>query len=246
MAEPQPLHLWRLPLRHAALAAIAREQGIPLDDADHGYAIHAALRAACGEASPKPWWHEAERQALWAYAPQPAPADGQPPCPVAMPYRDAIDWPRAASKQVPLLTVGKRIAFALRACPVVRHGGRNEGGGKAIEHDFLLWQARRLGCPAEQLDPASTYAEWLRTRAWPATAGAELHTVRVTGWQKPMERHANAWRGRGSGRVRLPDVSFAGELIVTDAESFRQLLARGIGRHRAFGYGMLLLSPVLA
>jgi CRISPR system Cascade subunit CasE len=30
---------------------------------------------------------------------------------------------------------------------------------------------------------------------------------------------------------------------VVDADKFAALLARGVGRHRAFGYGMLLLSP---
>ncbi|MFG1478963.1 type I-E CRISPR-associated protein Cas6/Cse3/CasE [Xanthobacter sp. V4C-4] len=34
-----------------------------------------------------------------------------------------------------------------------------------------------------------------------------------------------------------------GTLSVRDAEAFGVLLARGVGRHRAFGYGMLLLSP---
>ena len=35
----------------------------------------------------------------------------------------------------------------------------------------------------------------------------------------------------------------AGTLTVRDPQAFATLLARGVGRHRAFGYGMLLLSP---
>jgi CRISPR system Cascade subunit CasE len=38
-------------------------------------------------------------------------------------------------------------------------------------------------------------------------------------------------------------VSFRGEFNITDRDGFDQLLRRGIGRHRAFGFGMLLLSP---
>ena len=34
----------------------------------------------------------------------------------------------------------------------------------------------------------------------------------------------------------------AGTLTVADRHAFAQMLARGIGRHAAFGYGMLLLS----
>jgi CRISPR system Cascade subunit CasE len=36
---------------------------------------------------------------------------------------------------------------------------------------------------------------------------------------------------------------FSGLLQVEDAAAFTALLARGIGRHRAFGFGMLLLKP---
>ena len=34
-----------------------------------------------------------------------------------------------------------------------------------------------------------------------------------------------------------------GELEVTDPEAFNRLLATGIGRDKAYGYGMLLLRP---
>ena len=34
-----------------------------------------------------------------------------------------------------------------------------------------------------------------------------------------------------------------GTMTVTDPAAFAQLLAHGVGRHRAYGYGMLLLRP---
>ena len=37
-----------------------------------------------------------------------------------------------------------------------------------------------------------------------------------------------------------------GILTITDAAAFSNLLARGVGRHRAYGYGMLLLRPARA
>ena len=40
-----------------------------------------------------------------------------------------------------------------------------------------------------------------------------------------------------------PDAVLAGVLEVTDGEAFAALLRRGVGRHRAFGFGMLLLRP---
>ena len=34
-----------------------------------------------------------------------------------------------------------------------------------------------------------------------------------------------------------------GILTITDPIAFAELLKRGVGRHRAYGYGMLLLRP---
>ena len=43
--------------------------------------------------------------------------------------------------------------------------------------------------------------------------------------------------------VEGPDAVMRGVLTITDPDAFAQLLARGVGRHRAYGYGMLLLRP---
>jgi len=50
-------------------------------------------------------------------------------------------------------------------------------------------------------------------------------------------------RRRASRAIDGPDVTFTGTLEVTDSAAFSALLARGLGRHRAFGFGMLLLAP---
>ena len=42
--------------------------------------------------------------------------------------------------------------------------------------------------------------------------------------------------------VEGPDAVMAGTLTVADPVAFAGTLGRGIGRHAAFGYGMLLLS----
>jgi CRISPR system Cascade subunit CasE len=40
-----------------------------------------------------------------------------------------------------------------------------------------------------------------------------------------------------------PDVTLRGRLSITDSAAFADLLRRGVGRHKAFGFGMLLLRP---
>ena len=44
-------------------------------------------------------------------------------------------------------------------------------------------------------------------------------------------------------KVAGPDVVFRGELEIMDGDAFVALVVRGIGRHRAFGFGCLLLAP---
>lgn len=52
-------------------------------------------------------------------------------------------------------------------------------------------------------------------------------------------------KAEGAGRrdFLAPQAKLGGILTVQDGTAFQTLLARGIGRHRAFGYGMLLLRP---
>lgn len=40
-----------------------------------------------------------------------------------------------------------------------------------------------------------------------------------------------------------PDVLITGRLLIRNPEAFSALVARGVGRHRGFGYGMLMLRP---
>ena len=49
--------------------------------------------------------------------------------------------------------------------------------------------------------------------------------------------------GLRGGYSEGPDALMRGVLEITDGPAFAQLLAGGVGRHRAYGYGMLLLRP---
>ena len=104
--------------------------------------------------------------------------------------------------------------------------------------------------PDEKLDRGMIYADWL-ARAL-AKGGAELapRTMRLVAVRRTRllrrgapnvegQRHLTPTGKKGGG----PDLVIAGELNVSDPAAFRALLARGVGRHRAFGFGMLLLRP---
>ena len=46
-----------------------------------------------------------------------------------------------------------------------------------------------------------------------------------------------------SGAPEGPDAILQGTLAVSNEETFAEILRNGVGRHRAYGYGMLLLRP---
>jgi CRISPR system Cascade subunit CasE len=76
------------------------------------------------------------------------------------------------------------------------------------------------------------------------TGGAELTGVEISRFQmtRAVRRNRSA-DGSGLQELTGPDVTFSGTLAVQDPAAFHGMLSRGVGRHRAFGFGMLLLRP---
>lgn len=79
-----------------------------------------------------------------------------------------------------------------------------------------------------------TYVNWLAARLdGVATLGANVrlkHFIR-----RLVSRHGVPSEG--------PDIVLQGDLTISDPARFTELIANGVGRHRAYGYGMLLLRP---
>ena len=83
-----------------------------------------------------------------------------------------------------------------------------------------------------------TVRKWL-ARQLDHRGGARLDAVAMQRFS--IERMTR--RGHGPERTtkhfQAPDVTLTGTLTVTDSDAFLDLLRRGIGRHKSFGYGML-------
>lgn len=102
---------------------------------------------------------------------------------------------------------------------------------------------------------AECYLDWLDARL--RDAGAALARVRSAPsdpsgtWDARVDAFRLTRllsRDRSGSRARPihaegPDAVVVGTLTVTDADAFGVGLARGLGRYRAFGFGMLLLTP---
>ncbi len=141
---------------------------------------------------------------------------------------------------------GRRIGFDLRARPVRRLkndlGVGNGSFRKGAEVDAFLVEALRQhpenpkGMAENAEAREAVYLDWLAERLSPA---AELDRQATS-----LARFRRVRISRGTAGPEGPDATFHGALTVKDPVGFTTLLAQGIGRHRAYGYGMLLLRPL--
>lgn len=153
----------------------------------------------------------------------------------ALPVSDIASIPRPASTW----KAGQRIGFDLRVRPVVRiHSaivGQDADGQdisipRGSEIDAYLSAILR----DRETTREATYHDWLAKRITGATLDPE--STRMASYQR-----TKIIRNRRS--LDGPDVVFHGTMTVTEPDAFAAMLAKGVGRHRAYGYGMLLLRP---
>lgn len=81
----------------------------------------------------------------------------------------------------------------------------------------------------------SVYFDWLSEKMSHA-AEALRENVRLAKFSRSMAV-------RGGRAIEGPDATLHGTLRITDPAAFDKLLTHGVGRHRSYGYGMLLLRP---
>lgn len=140
---------------------------------------------------------------------------------------------------------GQRLGFDMRVRPVRRLRRDLHGPTETIragsEVDALLMEALRChpdtpdGMSNQRRTRHEVYLDWLAERLAPAAA-----------LDRPASRLARLRRLRVAREKREsegPDVVVHGVLAVAEPAAFSALLMRGVGRHRSYGFGMLLLRP---
>lgn len=245
MNEVLPLTLLQLRPDLPRLLRWLQASGQPQLRHDMGYALHAAAKACLGDLAPKPFLldeREAGAPLLVGYVPAAAAglqraaqlSSAEPAAAEALGLADLRcrelpgDW-----------RAGERFRFSLRAAPIVRSRARGTG---YPEVDAALHPKH---APDDSTPRDAAYGHWLAEQlARDGAAVLESHQLRRFALHQGLRRQA-----RGAGAVRgargtwLPDAFLQGQLRVQDPAAFHRLLARGVGRHRAFGFGCLLLAP---
>ncbi|WP_062195575.1 type I-E CRISPR-associated protein Cas6/Cse3/CasE [Caldimonas taiwanensis] len=227
------LHLVRLPIAPPRLMRFAHAHGITQEDETWGYTLHAWFAALFGEHAPKPFRYVERRREVLAYAGVDAAKLLEHAQTYASPLAwEALDAAGVASKPMPSeWRAGQRLHLEVLACPV----SRKEGD----EKDVYLRALDRLGDAAPPR--GEVYREWF-ARQWQGVVQLEqVELLGMAAQARLLRRdHRNGHRLK---TIERPWALFDAEATILDPVRFGEQLARGIGRHRAFGFGMVLLAP---
>jgi len=220
---------------------------------DLGYALHALLRSAMGEAAPQPFVYLGERAGLLAYS-RLTPEQLQQCADLATPevsqalglHPSATSHGLSAKPFPTQWQAGQTLAFDVRLRPIVRTGA-------GPERDVFLAAIERAEAAGETAPTSreAVYRTWLGQQLTQHTGAVLLEAhmssfrlsdvVRRTQAGDPGSHQPET--ARRKRHVGGPEANFSGLLQVGDPAAFAAGMARGLGRHRAFGFGMLLLKP---
>lgn len=106
--------------------------------------------------------------------------------------------------------------------------------GMFLKYDVLLRPVKRHEGRSTLIRDAMSRVEWVGTLA--EKYGFEIATIREVSRIQKTVFHS----GEKSGRV--DGYRYEGSLLVKDADLFKKAYETGIGRDKAYGYGMLMLE----
>lgn len=222
-----------------------------LRDPDH--AMHCLLTECFGELAPRPFRLILPRGSrigiFYGYGRSDADTMRQMADIYADPLQSrVISVDEIDSKTMPSAwQLGQRLGFEVRVRPVVRRARANSER-RHREMDSFQAEAERHPKGEMPRTREQVYADWLSDRfaiflseESDRRRGASLEPAQT----KLVSFHrTRAYRKAAATRYSEgPDAVLRGVLTISDSEAFAALLTKGVGRHRAYGFGMLLLRP---
>lgn len=245
------LHLVRLPVDLDELGRWSAERNLgwgrrtrqgEAEIYDEGAALHHLLAETFGPAALQPFRLMVALSGgparIYGYSRKPGPELAHVAGVAMLPeVARVIDLGGLESRAMPMdWRSGQRLGFDLRMRPVVRLASDILGHRKGAEVDAFLAEALRQP-EGTMLEVGRTreavYLDWLAGRLG---SGATVESARLV----RFERRGAVRKG---ARIEGPDIVIQGTMTISDPAVFADLLGRGIGRHRAYGYGMMLLRP---
>ena len=233
---------------------------------DEDHAMHCLLVECFGDIAPKPFRlmlpRSEQRGTFYGYSHAGADELRDMASVFACPLQEkALPLMSLDSKPMPSeWQSGRRLGFEVRIRPVVRptkNAGQrpcdrhyqNADSGITCPHcrprkecDAFQYEAIKHPSGEMPLSREAVYREWLQAR-FEHKGGVSLDMDSTSLVSFHRDR---AIRKLGQQYSEGPDALMRGEIEVTDGGEFSRLLASGVGRHKSYGYGMLLLRPVIS
>jgi len=157
----------------------------------------------------------------------------------------AVEWGLFATKPMPhRWDTGRRLGFEVKVCPVVRLAstrdvewlGEPRTLQRGAELDAFVHQRHLNGDDSATRE--GVYSEWIAERLRPA---ADVLSSSLRSFRRRKLLRKTHEEVRRTQVLERPEALIGGTLSVRDPEAFAAALAAGVGRHKAFGFGMLLL-----
>lgn len=245
--DGQQLYMTKMTVSQPALMRLGKEKGLPLRRVDLGYLVHCLLGEVFGDHAPHPFdIRNASDRALelLSYSDRAADQLRHHARAFADPERhESIDWERLHHKPMPRSwPKGLELGFEVRVCPVVRAASDTEHYSQGSEVDAFLTRCAETTEDEDEPAREEVYREWLSDQIQ-RRGGATPLEVGMTSFQLRKLTRRRQGPERTARVFTRPDARMRGRLKVDDPDQFHELLQGGVGRHRAFGFGMLLLRP---
>lgn len=242
------LNMVQFQLNVPSLMKLAKKKRMPPHVTDMGYLTHCRLAEIFGDYAPSPF---ALQKNLGRYIQVLAFSDKtkEELLNHAQSFSnpesfEAVKWDDFFLKSMPEIWENELLlSFETKICPIRKmpRGSKIEKPGSEV--DAFIAHCHTLADPNQPVDRERVYKQWLSDK-FEKSGGAILVSAKM----KSFKRERLVRRTQGDDRKAIilerPNALFNGILKVEDSDKFNQLLKRGIGRHRKFGFGMLLLKPL--
>lgn len=159
----------------------------------------------------------------------------------------AVEWGSFATKPMPhRWETGRHLGFEVKVCPVVRLASTRDvewlGEPRTLQRGAELdaFVHRRHMNGDDEATREGVYRDWTAERLHPA---ADILSSSLRSFRRRKLIRKTHEEVRRAQVLERPEALVGGILSVRDPKAFAAILASGVGRHKAFGFGMLLLHP---
>jgi CRISPR system Cascade subunit CasE len=153
----------------------------------------------------------------------------------------------------PLLAVGDRLSFVLRANPTMAVFERGSKRGKRV--DVIMHAKHQLGSEARaaftNADACGVALDWLHKRGPAIGAEFETDACEASGYVQvaiprgqPIPEPSRRSKSWSKDAITFSQIDYAGLLTVMDPAKLQAALFHGIGKSKAYGCGLMLIRRV--